>query len=346
MFALSWLHRQVRVYFEHGIRHQAHLSLTDNGFICVQIPSNATWGVGQHFFVRFLSFGLHIGSIHPFTACSLPTTGSSFAGKSSELVLYIRPRGGLTARLAHLAETQPNTPIRVLLDGPYGGVDFRKLTACHKQLIIAGGSGAGWLRPMITVLLRQYKAQGKSDGEHGQLRSGTSAKVVLTTRDATTEAWFDEALKDLLASADLEELPKSLQFELHYTGTESARNHSNSLPRPSSNTTPEPDRTLDLEKAPSPTAHSASSSSPSPHSRPSTTITHFNSRPDLPAMVRSEASTLPPNQKLGVFVCGPLSMQHDVANAVADEQRAILRGGESGGGGKEVYLHMEHFSWA
>lgn len=317
----------------------------------MRIPTSATWGVGQHFFVRFLSFGLHIGSIHPFTACSLPTTGNSFAGKSSELVLYIRPRGGLTAHLAQLAESQPNTTIRVLLDGPYGGIDSRKLTACNKQLIIAGGSGAGWLRPMIKALLRQHKAYGKADSQYDQSHSVVSAKVVLTTRDATTEAWFDETLKDLLASANLADLPKSLQFELHHTGSARDRDHEKALPTStSSNTTA--DLTLDIEKAPShqafPVSHSSSGSASSsgPDASYPSIITHFANRPNLPVMVRSEASTLLPNQQLGVFVCGPLSMQHDVANAVADEQRAVLRSNGSEGGGKGVYLHMEHFSWA
>jgi len=42
-----------------------------------------------------------------------------------------------------------------------------------------------------------------------------------------------------------------------------------------------------------------------------------------------------------VFVCGPASMQIDMSNAVAAEQLTILRGGRN-----DVYLHMEHFSWA
>jgi hypothetical protein len=45
---------------------------------------------------------------------------------------------------------------------------------------------------------------------------------------------------------------------------------------------------------------------------------------------------------MAVFCCGPLSMQSDVANAVAKEQLQGLRAAKA----KDVYLHLEHFSWA
>ena len=32
LFALSWLHRQIRISFEHGFRHHATLSLAADGF--------------------------------------------------------------------------------------------------------------------------------------------------------------------------------------------------------------------------------------------------------------------------------------------------------------------------
>lgn len=51
--------------------------------------------------------------------------------------------------------------------------------------------------------------------------------------------------------------------------------------------------------------------------------------------------TLHGSALLGFFVCGPLCMQYDVANAVANDQVAAL-----GQEPKDTYLHMEHFSWA
>ncbi|KXS99408.1 hypothetical protein AC578_8131 [Pseudocercospora eumusae] len=143
LFSLSWLHRQIRIYFQHGISHRASVSIASNGFICVRIPTQASWTVDQHFFVRFMSLGLHAWTIHPFTACSLPTRASALEKADSELVLYIRPRGGFTSRLARHAESHSNSFIRVLIDGPYGGVEMQKLVTSQRQLIVAGGSGAG-----------------------------------------------------------------------------------------------------------------------------------------------------------------------------------------------------------
>jgi predicted transcriptional regulator len=59
-------------------------------------------------------------------------------------------------------------------------------------------------------------------------------------------------------------------------------------------------------------------------------------RPDVGGIVAEEAIAAG-EKSLGVFVCGPLSMQADVGRAVAGEQFK---------GRRDVYLHMEHFSWA
>ncbi|TKA65859.1 hypothetical protein B0A55_07949 [Friedmanniomyces simplex] len=69
-FALSWLHRQLRIYFEHGVNSRATVSLAANGFVCVRVPTKAVWHVGQHFFVRFMTLGIHAASIHPFSGIS------------------------------------------------------------------------------------------------------------------------------------------------------------------------------------------------------------------------------------------------------------------------------------
>ena len=66
-------------------------------------------------------------------------------------------------------------------------------------------------------------------------------------------------------------------------------------------------------------------------------------RPQLPEMIKQEAAeSREANQSLGVFVCGPTTMQNDVRNAVAKENLDILQGSRTSG----VYLHSEHFSWA
>lgn len=63
-------------------------------------------------------------------------------------------------------------------------------------------------------------------------------------------------------------------------------------------------------------------------------------RPDLRNFVESTAAHR--NVSLGIAVCGPGSMQYDVASAAAQAQLPVARGSESGA--REVYLHSEHFS--
>lgn len=330
LFAVSWLHRQVRIYFEHGIGHRANISLVANGFICVRIPTTSTWEVGQHFFVRFLSLDIHSFSIHPFTACSLAAPNSSFEKTDSELVLYIRPQGGLTARLARHAEMHPNSTIRVLLDGPYGGIHAQKIASSARQLVVAGGSGAGWLLPMISTFLRQQQYDESATAE-----SSRSMRVVLATRDHATHQWFDETVQELLPTFGLEKLPANLDIELHYTGNEAD---------PISPASDLAQRSVDdLEK----NDVSKQQTRPRTNSESTSDLAHANvlrrldGRPDLQSIVHAESESPSLQGQLGVFVCGPASMQIDVSNAVAAEQLSILRGR-----GNDVYLHMEHFSWA
>jgi len=67
-------------------------------------------------------------------------------------------------------------------------------------------------------------------------------------------------------------------------------------------------------------------------------------RPQLPAIIQEEqaAKAADGGLTLGVFVCGPLSMQNDVSNAVAEKNIKIVKGPKFG----EVYMHSEQFSWA
>lgn len=310
--------------------------MTTNGFIRVSIPTKATWGVGQHFFVRFVMLGIHMGSIHPFTACSLPAEGASSSSTTSELVLYIRAQKGLTARLARLASANPDAAVRVLLDGPYGGVDVQKLVTSERQVMIAGGSGAGWLMAMITAFLRKHRSQVTANG----VEANSSAKVVLATRDVTTQAWFEETITELLSTFGIDKLPDNLSVELHYTGSQQAESAAVTHSLLEKLDIPEIEKSVGAQQS----VNSTKSDTDSSTSDPARTrhVKHFGARPDLAALIHSEAVGMPSDvSKLGVFVCGPLSMQNDVSNAVASEQIAILNGAQ-----RDIYLHMEHFSWA
>lgn len=321
LFSLSWLHRQIRIYFEHGIGHKATLNLEPNGFVQVIIPTKAAWRAGQHFFVRFFSLGLHVSTIHPFTACSLPQRASIYESKESNLVFYIRPRKGFTGRLARYVETHPNCTMRVLLDGPCGGIDMGKIEQSHRQVVIAGGSGAGWILPMITTYLRRLQLV-----ETGDTSRQPSMRVLLATRETSTRNWFEEKVGDLLESSGLSKSPPGLDLELYWTGCEdNVEAHRITGQFLQQSYAPEKAWTTNAHVV---EAQSDSASSSERKPIKSVDLQYRPGRPNLPTIIREEAQSTESDKPLGVFVCGLLSMQNDVANAVADEQIGIMKNGQ------------------
>ncbi|KXT03720.1 hypothetical protein AC578_5141 [Pseudocercospora eumusae] len=331
IFSLTFLHSQLRIYFQHGLK-KANISLASNGFIKVSVPTKTTWRAGQHYFIRFIGLGTHGLTAHPFTACSLPSKAHYYEAKDSELVFYIRPQGGFTARLAKFAHKHPNASMRVLLDGPYGGIDMRKLASSQKTLALAGGSGAGWLLPLIEAFLRRRDCLSETSkmGCSDHQEEAPEMKVILATRDLATRNWFEEAIRDLLATSLTGCCPSGLAVDIYYTARREEKQNA-------------PGKFLqaldDAEIKIAAAAETSSKSSDSSDSAPLLSATHHASRPNLPATIREEAAAQS-TSSVRVFCCGPLSMQNDVQNAVAREQLRVLKDGS-----KDVYLHMEHFSW-
>ncbi|USW58882.1 Putative ferric reductase, NAD binding domain, ferric reductase transmembrane component-like protein [Septoria linicola] len=342
IFTLTWLHSQLRIYFQHGIQ-KATIVLESNGFVKVTIPTQTTWRAGQHYFIRFLGMGSSALTTHPFSASSLPAKAHYYEAAQSELVFYIRPQGGFTARLAKYAEKHSGSKMSVTLDGPYGGIDMPKLASCKKTLALAGGSGAGWLLPLVEAFLRRRDCVSAGcDPETGKMGAicggeGPELRVVLATRDIATRNWFEEAVSELLSSSMLGCCPSGLNVEIYFTGSEDNVQH----PKETGQflqTLDEPEKVPDAKIA----QHNKSESSDSDSEKKVGSLLSpkdHSSRPDLPAIITEEAEV--DASSMGVFCCGPLSMQSDVANAVAAEQLKGIKDGN-----RNVYLHMEHFSWA
>lgn len=330
LFSLSWLYRHVRIYFEHGISHRAELSRASNGFIRVAIPTKTKWTVAQHYFIRIMGLGVHDATVHPFTACSVPSTDAKYPSDESELVFFIKPRGGFTARLASFIESNSTFRPRVLIDGPYGGVDPKAINDAHRMVVIAGGSGAGWVFPFITTFLKRLPT-GDSKTEEA---SSPSLRVVLASRERATVSWFQTEVQQILQSCSMMNT-SPVEIEIYYTGSgESERiavsEDMQEVPEKLSKTT-----SNQVQQT------TGTSLSPTSQSFDGQRMQHFESRPDLSSLIANEAGSITRGQTMSVFVCGPLSMQSDVANAVAREQLTLAKTGAG-----DIYLHLEHFSWA
>ena len=283
------------------------------------------WTPGQHVFLRFLTLGLHSLTAHPFSICSLPALPRD--NRSSELVFYIRPRGGLTSRLAKIASKQPDVSIPVLLDGPYGGVDALTITKFDKALIIAGGSGAGYTLALVEDVARRFDEQEK--GACLQARK-TILQVIISTRDDSTRVWYQSAVDELLSRYPAFANSDSLRVSIYLTDV-------------SSSTSSDPDR-ISLAETGEQTMIKDENGYRHPgrslSNLQSQTKLNFHGRPNLPRIIHEATSE--DGASVGIAVCGPASMLQDVRNASAAAQKSILG---YGSGAKDVYLHTEHFSY-
>lgn len=227
---------------------------------------------------------------------------------------------------------QAQKSIRVILDGPYGGVDEHKLRQCTRQLVIAGGSGSGWTLPLVADFLRRVTKT--TVAEKGSIH----LTVVLVCRQIATRQFYKQAIRDLLREDNASQVADAITVHVFVTD-ETGQD-------PASITASSPDslsekHTQDLEKSADARVMSSSSDESTSSSTHDLIFRQNLGRPDLVRVVEEEVLDCTGNDQLGVYVCGPASMQHTVANAVAARQLDIVKKG-----GNAVYLHMEHFSWA
>ncbi|KAJ5698008.1 hypothetical protein N7462_000013 [Penicillium macrosclerotiorum] len=341
-FVHSWL----RTCFEYGIRQRAHIYVEENGFTRITIPVAFSWRPGQHCFLRFTSFGfLRALSAHPFTISSLP---SREPGVESQLVFYIRHQGGFTAKLYEYAMKSPNATVPVLIDGPYGGINMQSYVHSDHLLVIAGGSGVGWTLPFIEQFIThrsgpideecgravdvgsEKEASGSEPRYACKMSAPSSLRLILATRDVTSRVWYSQAVKKLLTEQSGTSRLSNLYIEVYHTGQ--AVQDIKTI-----NMVQEPQVSSE-EQSPMPEKVSDGAT----RAEISKLVEECTGRPQLPSIIREAAGQVKSSESLGVYVCGPTTMQNDVRNAVADVNLDILKGSKSGG----AYLHCEHFSWA
>ncbi|KAK5218922.1 Ferric/cupric reductase transmembrane component 7 [Exophiala xenobiotica] len=332
----------LRTFFEYGINQKARIFVEDNGFIRITIPANFDWVPGQHCFLRFRGFGIHTLTSHPFTICSLPSTSPH---EQSHITFYVRHRGGFTTRLYHHAMKRPGVSVPVFVDGPYGGIDPHKYHSSDRLIVIAGGSGAGWSLPFVEQFARCCLAQAtkeagageESTSDAGRVRCSPTAprslRVILATSDTATRMWFHKSVGDLLSKYPSQNPSFDLDVQVYLTGQAEQQTHL-------------PDVLADLETAETSFAEIANMQKDGAEyeglGKSSVESQERHGRPPFPDIIQEEAAQVAESgQALGVFVCGPDTMQNDVRNAVAKANLKVLKSPTCG-----VYLHLEHFSWA
>lgn len=309
LYAVCWFYAQFKTYLELGVRHKARLSRETDHTLKVTIDTTTDWQPGQHIFLRFLTCGVHMLTAHPFTICSVPQPGNA-----NQLVFYVRARGGLTGRLMKMAQQQPNKSVPVLLDGPYGGVTSRSIAEFDRSLVVGGGVGSGFTLALIEDYVRRA-GSGKAESK---------MKVVVATRDPAMRSWYTEALREIAGRHSAQKgHVVGLEVHIHETGPEQhgADDASTETASPVKEA-----GVLAREQS-----HAAAENM--------FNIKFFRGRPTLRTEVDSLAGQ--DGVSVGVVVCGPSSMHHDVASAAADAQQHIISNSK---GAREVWFHQETFS--
>jgi ferric-chelate reductase len=295
--------------------HTASFTLLQDGTLQITIPSPIIWSPGQHVFLRFWTLGIHSLSTHPFTICSLPESG--------RMEFFVKPAGGFTARMAALAGRGQRIPVSI--DGPYGdALTTQKLAEKEKAVLIAGGSGAGYLLPLLERLVREPR------------KEGNDIKVVIAVRHHESVTWLTDAFESILSvkKQDCCGCSKT-SIEIHITDDLPARAVPETAVTDSASSSSADviqSTSTDTEKKGTNTKTRTYSAS----SQKSIAVIEGKGRPDLKALIKGATGG-----SVGVTACGPASMMLDVRNACAEAQRGII-GGSVGG---EVWLHTESFSW-
>ncbi|KAI0645443.1 ferric reductase NAD binding domain-containing protein [Trametes meyenii] len=204
LYGVSWLTRLGRTLFN-GLRSDASFEALPENMVKITIPTKLSWRPGQHFLIRFLDLGIHAASSHPFTVATLPARGAEAKDGGRKIEVYARVHGGITSRLAALCESGGLRSSRVLLDGPYGGVQGN-LKAYDRVLLLAGGSGVTFVVPLLLDIIQR-------SAESTTVCQKVHLVWAVRTSDALT--WFEDVLSSAIKAA-----PQGLSVSVSYYVTD------------------------------------------------------------------------------------------------------------------------------
>ncbi|EFR00970.1 hypothetical protein MGYG_03972 [Nannizzia gypsea CBS 118893] len=278
---------QIRTFFINRLR-RATVDILPCGLIRITTTCSISWKPGQHVFLRFLGLGPHCLTSHPFTIASLPHVDS--ASKTNEMTVYAKRHEGITKSLSNTARDVSPLNMKVLIDGPYGGISSGTMARFDSILIITGGSGAAFSFPVVEDVLRRATTAASAGIKEKTLN------IIYAARSSLMAQWYEEKIKTLVS-----QYPSSSIVSVSIYTTSALRKNDN----------------LEKESTPSGEDEIFNGGQDS--------ITYQLGRPSLASAVASLADQAT-GKAAGIVVCGPPSMLHDVRNAAAEAQRKVLAG--------------------
>ncbi|KAL5521096.1 hypothetical protein ACEPAG_9018 [Sanghuangporus baumii] len=289
------------------------------GLVRLEIPTvNRGWRAGQHVRLRVLSSELGFLGwtiAHPFTVANAP--GSDSADKKG-MTLLVKKCGKWTGKLYDAAGRAGYYPtesgygtvreMRVIVEGPYGGLGNMVMAGYSSAMLVGGGSG-------VTFVLSQAEELVQA------VRAGTSSlrfiELVWITQD---QASITPLLSSFSALIDSISTLPGILFKISIYYSRASPSSPSSRSSPSSEST----QTYLSTLAPTLSVHSG---------RPALNRI-------LDGLVKLTAALGPGRARgVAVGVCGPLELVGDVRKCVWSVEGDARR--KSGG----VELHEEVFGW-
>ncbi|KAG6380446.1 hypothetical protein JVT61DRAFT_8585 [Boletus reticuloceps] len=138
------------------------------GLTRVEVPTvNAGWRAGQHVRLRVLSTAmglLGMVEVHPFTIASVSETEEG-------LVLLCKKTGKWTTKMYEMASTsaygeqgqEVGRKIKVIVEGPYGGVCNTVIPSYSGAMFVVGGSGITFALSAVQDLVRSGESSSVTD---------------------------------------------------------------------------------------------------------------------------------------------------------------------------------------
>jgi ferric-chelate reductase len=226
------------------------------------------------------------------------------------MVFFIRPHRAFTGRLKKLVETRYGT-MAMSIDGPYGNSDTAsKLASSDTAILIAGGSGTGYLLPLLQSILQENI-------------STAEVHVTIAVRHSDSAHWIVGELERVLESHTSN---RKVKIDIHITDDVSSPQSEEKEISPDDGG----EKSALRRAGPVATGHK------------SITVIYGKGRPDLKELLRRNTMDALEGTSVSVTSCGPASMGLDVRNACAEAQGRIFQGK---GGAGEVWLHCEAFGW-
>ncbi|KAI6110392.1 ferric reductase like transmembrane component-domain-containing protein [Pisolithus croceorrhizus] len=135
------------------------------GLTRVEIPSlNSGWRAGQHVRLRVLSTGMGffgLTEVHPFTIANVERTEEG-------MVLMCKKVGRWTTKMYELSSaekycergSEAGKSVRVMVEGPYGGIGNTVMSSYSGALFVVGGSGITFALSAVQELVRSENDRG------------------------------------------------------------------------------------------------------------------------------------------------------------------------------------------